>query len=108
MYGAARWLLARPVVPVGTVYKGIQAREALSPERLDRALNGVDRGPWWFTSTSPDRAVAVGYAGNAKPDRRLILEVTGARGVRLRSMGRLASTPEVLLRGRMSMVGDPR
>lgn len=103
--GAAYRLLGRRAdeESLGTVFKGIDLPgtfDLADPDEIQAAVDAVIVDDWWFTSATPEERIARAYLGNSGvPATEVLLVIENATGIRLDSMGRMASASEVLLSG---------
>lgn len=83
-------------VPLGRVYKGIQFDQGATIEDVRRGLmtEGLN-----FTSVTPDLDLAEKYAGRPWLTRSVVLEIDGAKGIKLNSVGDHAIKTESLFSG---------
>ncbi|WP_109507348.1 phage minor head protein [Nocardioides speluncae] len=97
---AARWLLAQPVQSVGTVWRGLNVDgvDLLAPDFAEQVVAAVRLAGWSYASTSPDFDTASRYAARGA-GAVVIIELNGASGIVLDSVGRMSVAPEVLVSG---------
>lgn len=102
---AAHWLLEQPTEDLGTTYRGLRITtvDALDDDMAERAVAAITTAGWWYVSSSPDVEISTMYADHSY-GVSVVMEIVDAHGVRLRSMGRMATSPEALLTGEIEIL----